>query len=744
MKNLLTRRWVQILIPILLLSAVLVLPLLFPDDFESQQLKFFDLFQRLRPRPYQEAPVLIVDIDEETLAQYGQWPWPRTRVAELITRLTEAGASVIALDIIFAEPDRTSPKNILTLWPQTPELVSLHNVIEKLPDHDEILVQAFEKAPVVTSFGLIPEINDHHPLSKASFAFTGDAPKSSLPAFQGAVVNLPAIEAAGSGNGSVSLVPERDGVIRRVPLLGRLGDEIYPSFVLEALRVAQKAKTYIIKSVGSQGEKGFGNHTGIVSIKAGQFVIPTDPEGKIFLYDSGGRKERYLSAWKIFSKNFSPDQVEGKIVFVGTSALGLKDLRTTPLVPFIPGVEIQASLVEQILLQDFLHRPDWAPGAEWLYVLFLGLALIFLMPWIGAFWGAVIAGGFALGALSFSWYLFTTSGRLLDALWPCFAILCIYLSSSLLQFLRTESERRQIRNAFSHYMSPIMVERLAKHPEKLKLGGETKDLSLLFSDIRGFTTLSEKFSAEELVSFLNRFLTPMTEIILHHAGTIDKYIGDCIMAFWNAPLDHPDHAVQACKAALKMKHHLVEWNQNFRAEALAAKKSFDPIHIGIGINTGDCCVGNIGSNQRFDYSVLGDEVNLASRLEGQTKVFGVDIVIGEKTFVPLKEHFASLEIDLVRVKGKTKPSKIFGLLGDQTLRSEGSFQKLAEAHGKMLAAYRSQNWSESLQWINQCLNLDTPETRLRQLYRVYMERIQAFQSNPPPKDWQGAVDAATK
>jgi adenylate cyclase len=216
------------------------------------------------------------------------------------------------------------------------------------------------------------------------------------------------------------------------------------------------------------------------------------------------------------------------------------------------------------------------------------------------------------------------------------------------------------------------------------------------------------------------------------------------MAFWNAPLDNPNHAAHACETALKMKRHLVRWNQDFQTQAQAAGKSFDPVHIGIGINTGDCCVGNIGSEQRFDYSVLGDEVNLASRLEGQTKVFGVDIVIGEKTFQPLKERFAMLEIDLVRVKGKTRPSKIFGLLGDQALKSEDSFRKLEEAHHQMLETYRSQNWTETERRIEDCLRLDTPETRLRRLYQVYSERVRTFKSSPPPQDWQGAVDAAVK
>ncbi len=737
------KRQSQIFFPLFLLGLVILLRVATPETVESLQFKVFDLFQQLKPRAYAEAPVAIVDLDDETLSKVGQWPWPRTQVAQLIARLAGDGASVIAMDMVFAEPDRTSPENILPLWPKTPDLEAVRAPLEKLPHHDNLLAQAIQEARVVTAFGLTGQPNSSRPVQKAGFAFAGDNPAIYLPHFQGAVVNLPALAAAAAGSGSFSILPEKDGVIRRAPLLLCLKDALYPSLVLETLRVAQGASGHMVKSSGSSHEISFGEHTGIVSVKTGNFIIPTDGEGRIWLYDSGSRAERFFPAWKVLAGNFAPGFFTGKIIYVGTSATGLKDLRTTPLTPFAAGVEIHAQLTEQILLQNFLYRPDWAPGLEFLFLLLTGLLIIFLMARAGALGCALVGLSAAGGVCAFSWYAFVQRHWLLDPVLPSAAVLLVYLSSSLVHFLKTESERSQIRNAFSHYMSPALVEKLVKHPELLKLGGESRNLTFLFSDIRGFTSISENLNPQEITRFMNRFLTPMTGIILEHNGTIDKYIGDCIMAFWNAPLDDAEHAAHACAAALRMRDYLVEWNEELRAETQAQGRPFFPVHIGIGLNTGDCCVGNIGSDQRFDYSVLGDEVNLASRLEGQAKIYGVDIIAGLQTYENAKD-FAGLEIDLVRVKGKKKAAHVFGLLSGAEMKESEGFKNLQTRHREMLAVYRARDWERALQRIEECLKLDTPKTRLRKLYQLYQERIQAFKISPPSPDWDGSADALSK
>ncbi|MFA6600345.1 MAG: adenylate/guanylate cyclase domain-containing protein [Candidatus Omnitrophota bacterium] len=737
------RRALAVLVPLLLLAGLAAGRIAYPELLENLQFRCFDLFQKMQPRAWHEAPVVIVDIDDKTLEKMGQWPWPRTQVAKLIARLAEDGAAVIATDIVFSEPDRTSPENILKLWPDSAALETLRRAASGWPTHDEALAGAFRETTVVTGFSLTNRESEKQPALKAAFAYSGDDPLVYLPAFRGAVTNLPAIEAAASGNGSFNILSDDDGILRRIPLLFRLKETLYPSLVLEAVRAAQGASNHVVKSSGASSEMSFGEHTGIVSVKTGRYVIPTDAEGRMWLYDSGRIKDRTVPAWKILDKDVNPKLIEGKIVYIGTSAEGLKDLRPTPLDPVMPGVEVQAQLTEQILLGEFLERPDWAPGAELLYAVLLGLFLIILMRWAGAFGCAVLGLLATAGAFHLSWYLFRTYHWLLDPVLPSLEVLVIYLVSSFLNYLRSESEKREIRSAFSRYLSPVLVEELARHPEKLKLGGETKTMTLLFADIRGFTALSERLSAPEVSLFLNRFLTPVSDILMTHTGTIDKYMGDAVMAFWNAPLDDPEHAAHACQAALGIRAFLETFNRDIAKEPALKGKKLGVIRIGIGVNTGSCSVGNMGSDQRFDYSVLGDDVNLTSRLEGLCKIYGVDILIGENTFAGLKD-FAVLEVDRIRVKGKSQPSRIYALLGDHKFAGSSEFKKLSGLHGRLLEAYRNREWKEAAGLAAECLRHEIRELSLQNLYLLFESRIKNLSENPPGADWDGITIAEGK
>lgn len=733
-------RWTHILIPLGFLIAAVALRVSGWGWVELIQHKAFDAFFRLKPRIYEQLPVRIVDIDDESLSRLGQWPWPRTQVARLVRRLNALGASTIAFDAVFAEPDRTSPASILPIWPQTAEVRALRKRTKELPDHDRIFAKAISEANVVTGFVLTGEENRVMPASKASFAFAGDGPLTYLRNFPGAVTNLPELEKAASGNGSFSFIPEQDGMIRRAPMLFRHGNKLFPSLSAEAIRVAQGVANYAVKSSGASGETGFGAHTGISKIKIGSFIIPTDATGRIWVYFTKTVPERTIPVWRIFEKDFDPAEVEGAIIFVGTSASGLKDLRTTPLNPAMPGVEIHANIAEQILSGTYLSRPDWADGAEVLYMLALGLILLVLLPLLGAFWCALVGIAGIAAAVGISWHAFSARQYLLDPVFPCLAVIFVYMSSSLISYLKSETERRQVRNAFNRYMHPKLVAELAKHPEKLRLGGETRDMTILFCDIRGFTTISEQFDAHGLTQMINRFLTPMTEIIMERLGYIDKYIGDCIMAFWNAPLDDADHASNACVAAISMIERLTERNKAWRAEAEAEGRKYIPINIGIGLNTGPCCVGNLGADQRFNYSVLGDDVNLSSRLEGQSKTYGVNIVIGPRTRNQAP-GFATLELDLLRVKGKTVPVHIYTLLGGHKLNVSENFQTHRHDHDMMIMAYRSQKWKEAREFLEKCRHTPLP---LKVLYDLYDARISDFEANPPDKDWDGTFTATSK
>lgn len=738
-------RWFQLVLSGLIILFAGQLRILDPQVLEGLRLKSFDYYQRIQPRKYKPAPVRFVDLDDESLTRLGQWPWPRTRVAGLIEKLNQAGALAIVLDIVFAEPDRTSPLRVADLWPDTPETAALRQRIADLPDHDEVLARTIDRAKnVVTGFTDTNRGGEGRtPAMKAGISYAGDNPLNFVPGISGTIVSLPAIDAAGGGSAGMIAKAERDGVLRRLPLLVNLNGVLYPTLSVESLRVAQGASTYLIKSSGASGKLSFGTHTGITHVRVGRIVIPTDNVGRIWLWDTGPVPQRRVPAWKIMTGEFDPAHIAGNVVFLGSSAAGLYDLHPTPLRSAISGTEAQVQLVEQMLAQDFLHRPDWADGAELILLVFVGLILAIATVRLGAGWSAALTTAIVAFACGLSWYLFTKQGFLLDPVYPAATGFAVYTGSSLMGYLRTESERRQVRNAFSRYMSPVMVERLARDPGQLRLGGETRELTLLFCDLRGFTTISEEYDAEALTSLVNRFLTPITRITLEHGGTIDKYMGDAMMAFWNAPLDNEHHAVDAAKAALLIRDCLAPLNAELAAEAAAQGREPRPLKVGIGLNTGKACVGNMGSEQRFDYSALGDEVNLASRLEGLSKQYGVDIVIGSRTCAALRD-FTTIELDRIRVVGKTAPVTVHGLLGNGQLKQNPDIEAGLQQHKRMLKAYRAQDWSRAEILLSICRAQFALNLGFEKLYDLYAGRISDHRANPPGPGWDGAASATSK
>jgi adenylate cyclase len=742
-------RRLSILLPMAILVFALGLRYADPPAVERLRLAVFDEYQRLKPRAWAEADVRVIDIDDASLDRLGQWPWPRTLLAELVDRLGDLGTAVVAFDIVFSEPDRTSPSRIVPLWRRSAGSFDLDALLARLPDHDREFARVMGEVPTVLAMQLTDGQVPRRPARKWGIAVAGDDPRPFLPVFRGAVTNLPELETAAAGLGSFNSSSDRDGIIRHVPLFVRLKgddtvtDEVYPSLAAEALRVAQggSASTYTLKTSGASGQASFGAHTGMVQARIGQMIVPTDSQGRIWLYDTGPIPERFIPAWEVLERGFDRQRLDGKIVLVGTSAAGLKDLRATPLNPVAPGVEVHAQALEQMILGEFLDRPDWMTGAEFLWLLAFGSALALLLSRWGAGWCAIVAGGGIALTAAGSWLAFTLQGWLVDPVYPALAVLLLYLTQSFLQYLRTETERRQVRGAFGRYLSPAVVERLARDPGSLRLGGETRPMTLMFCDIRGFTAISETLEAGELTSFINGFLTPMTDIILEHGGTIDKYMGDAIMAFWNAPLDDPDHASNAARAALAMTQSLGVLNNEWQAAALAAGRPYRTVAIGVGLNTGACCVGNVGSEQRFDYSVLGDTVNLASRLEGQSKTYGVSIVAGADTVADSPE-LAWLELDLIRVKGKDRAVRIFALLGDEAVAGEPWYRLARMAQAEMLDAYRAQEWSRARAALERVRV--AAGGQLDDLCDLFERRLERFTATPPDAAWDGVYAAAEK
>ena len=375
----------------------------------------------------------------------------------------------------------------------------------------------------------------------------------------------------------------------------------------------------------------------------------------------------------------------------------------------------------------------------------ISIVIIVIVPLLGAFWSLVLGGLVAASFLAGSWYLFVEELILIDVAFGLCTAFALHAFLVYENYFREEARRRQVRSAFQQYLSPALVEQLAQDPDRLVLGGETRGMTFLFCDVRGFTGISEQYrdNPQGLTTLINRLLTPMTEAILERNGTIDKYMGDAIMAFWNAPIDDEEHALNACSASLDMLKRLDVLNERMAAEAAESGQDFKPLRIGIGLNTGECTVGNLGSDQRFDYSVIGDSVNLASRLEGQSKNYGVHIIIGAETAAIAGERYALLELDLIAVKGRQEPEHIFTLLGEQALTRDAAFQALGERHGKMLDAYRNREWERARALASECRDLD-PGLELGPLYDLYEERIEQNETEPPPPDWGGVYVAETK
>jgi adenylate cyclase len=702
----------------------------------------FDAYQALAPRPYEPAPVRIVDIDDETLARGGlQWPWPRFEVARMVAALADAGAASIAFDVVFAEPDRTSPGRVLEVWRRIGDVddlaPALAAAIDGLPDHDRILAETIAAAGnVVVGFALVDEETGVAPAGRPGFAVAGEDPLPHLPAYPGALVNLAVLERAAAGHGSISFSPGADLVVRSVPLVARHGDTLRPSLAAEAVRVAQGASTIVIRAAGASGDLFLGGMAGVREVRIGGAAVPTTPRGEMLVHYTEAVPERYLPAWRVLEGDFDPALVDGHVVLIGASATGLRDIRPSPLNPAMPGVEAHANAVEQMILGHHLIRPEWAEGAERAFLVVLGLVLAVLATTSGALAGAALAALAVGGAVAASWWAYADRLLLVDPVGPSAAALAVYLAGSLVHHRREERRRLEIRGAFGRYLAPALVDRLAENPEMLRLASERRTITVMFADVRGFTGISERFSddPEGLIELINRVLTPATDAILGRRGTIDKYMGDAVMAFWNAPLDDADHAANACAAAVDMMAALDRLNAELGDAAAAAGRGWAPLRIGIGLNTGPCVVGNMGSQQRFDYSALGDPVNLASRLESLSKLYGVPMLAGDATRAAAP-GFAWVEADRVAVKGKTRPVRVWALMGGRELAADPGFRAAAAEAAAALDAYRRRGWERADAGFREAARLaGGPLDGLRDLYAG---RIAGFRERPPADDWDG-------
>ena len=653
-----------------------------PYMVEATRLKFYDYLMLGSPK--QSEQIVVANIGEKALEKYGQYPFPREVYSEIISDIYANGAGIVGTTIMFPENDRFGG--------------------------DKKFADALKSHPLVLSQTTTDSCKGVQNFARTGVAVVGDGqPTEFLPQYPCVLSNIPALQEAAVGVGITSTLPETDGVVRRVPLLSQSAGEYYPAFSIEMLRVIAGDSSYQAKI----------NQTGVEALRVPQFdTIKTDEYGRIFTNPN--------YQFPSFEVGGDTPRLDGKIVIVGVTAAGIANPVATPQGAQHPHV-LQASILETLINGDSVAIPNWSAIADLAAFLGLALALIILSRFRFSliYIGIILAGYFYLPI-----YLFANKAILFDVTFNVIAITLIYMHIYTAKFISEYLQKQQIKKQFGTYLSPAMVEKLQKNPELLALGGESRELSIMFTDVRGFTTISEHYGkdVQGLTKIMNRYMTAMTKRIIENEGTLDKYIGDAQMAFWNAPLDDKHHALNAVRTGLAMLHDLEKFNEDISKEGIPA------FGMGLGINTDTVVVGNMGSDQRFDYTCLGDGVNLASRLEGQSKPYGVKIVIGPKTAEYVQSEYQVVELDLIAVKGKTEPVKIYTVLTQRD--TIGELQ-----HEKFLELYRGGYWAIAQKFasdLKQCW-----QGELSDYYDLMISRIEEFQSSPPA-DWDGVYRATSK
>ena len=678
-KSVLLSPWLAIFTFLLLLTIKLQDPFL----VESARLKFYDYL--MIGTPVQSEQIVVANIGEKAIEKYGQWPFPRGVHAKITADLYGAGAGLVGTTVMFPEADRFQG--------------------------DPALAKALTQYPVVLSQTVSDSCSrDSTNIRRTGVAVVGDGqPTEFLPQYPCVLSNIAPLQEAAAGVGVTSTLPEADGVVRRVPLLAQSSGEYYPAFALELLRVAAGDPSYQAKI----------NQTGVEALRIPQFdTIKTDEYSRVFINPNYQFQSFEIGAGPL------PD-LNGKIVVVGVTAAGIVNPVATSTGSQTPH-QVQASLLETMLNGDTVAIPEWSQLADLAALVFLALTLIVVSRFkYNIIYVAVLLGGY----LYIPIYLFNTEGILFDVTFNVFAVALIYIHIYTVKYISEFLQKQQIKKQFGTYLSPDLVAQLQKQPELLKLGGTEQELSIMFTDVRGFTTISEHYGkdVQGLTSIMNRYMTAMTKAILENKGTLDKYIGDAQMAFWNAPVDNPKHALDAVKTAFQMLDALKEFNNEITREGVPA------FGMGLGINTDTVVVGNMGSDQRFDYTCLGDGVNLAARLEGQSKPYGVKIIIGPKTAEYVRNQYQVIELDLIAVKGKTEPARIYTVVEKKDTAAE-------RAHVRFLGAYRKGEWGRAMSMAYEMGPLWKGE--LKGYYEAMLERMDSMKE--APANWDGIYRATSK
>lgn len=735
------KKWVALSPMKIALMIVFLAVILFLADvafLRFMELKALDLRMVSRGQMSSGGETVIVAIDEKSLSELGRWPWPRTVMARLLEQLKAYGARVVGLDVIFSEPDENaSIKTIAELSREIERIgladARLKGLLEKkrgAADTDADLARSVERVKNVT-LGYFFHISDREvghltseqieagaaAVASSRYQMVQAAKKMDERMFvraHAAVTNIRELTDVAENSGFFNAFPDSDGVIRWAPMVIKLKDDYYAPLSLAVLLQYLEWPMLSIKIADF----------GVEAVRLDDRVIPTDESGRMLINFLGPAKTfPHYSISDVLHGRLSPDLFKDKIVLVGATATGIYDMRVTPFSAVYPGVEIHANVIDNILHQNFLTHSGWTKFIDICLIILLGLAVGIAIPRARAGQGVLFIVVLLAAFVAANTYLFGRFNIWLNLIYPALTMMTIYLAITVYRYMTEEREKKKIRGAFQYYLTASVITEMLKDPSKLKLGGDKKDLTVLFSDIRGFTTISEKLTPEELVHLLNEYLTAMTDIVFKYDGLLDKYMGDAIMAVYGAPLDQPDHRMRACRTALDMLDELRILQQKWSDEGRPV------LHIGVGINSGDMVVGNMGSQMRFDYTVMGDSVNLGSRLEGINKEYGTNIIISEYTYEGVKDELVCRELDSVRVKGKKLPVKIFELICDR--KDIGKHEAFLRLFEEGLDQYKQARWDEAIAKFEKVLELrrDDPPSLL------YIQRCKDLKECPPAQPW---------
>jgi adenylate cyclase len=724
-----------LVVSMLLSSSYLFLP----NYFQSLDNRVRDFYFNFRGPEKASDDVVIVDLDEKSIKELGQWPWERDKFAQILTNLTNYGVGIIGLDIVFAEADGKSPSKFAKEW----------NIDKKLPDNDAILADVLSNSPTILGyvFDFSLKNTKEAPQVPAIFIEKNQQDREFLPVAKGVIPNLDIIQNSSYSSGYMNNIPDATGIIRSIPILIKYDGMLYTSLALEMYRIAMNARKVTVSY----------SEAGVENVRLGKQDIPVDRYGRLYVNFRGPFKSyKYISAVDVYNNVVDKKDLEGKFVLIGTSAYGLMDLRSTPMDSVIAGVELHANMIDNLLNNDMLYKPSWSEVADVLAILiivFIVTFIFYLLPWMLL---VIVYPASLFGIMYLNYYLLFELHIILNSIFPLFSMILSLIGILGVKYILEARVKEMIKGKFASKVSADVMEDILKNPDSNTLEGAEREITVFFSDVRGFTNISEAMgNAKSLIKFMNEIMEPMTEIIINEKGTVDKYIGDAIMAYWNAPLDVDNHADRAVRATLKQLHALKGLNERLRANPeyenvtkMADEHGVPIVDIGIGLNSGVAIVGEMGSTKRSDYTVIGDPINLGARLESLCKYYNSRLNISNFTKEKLTGEYIYRFLDLVTVKGKTVPIEIWQIHDFDREEKEPLFyesrEKLLEElelYNKAIKLYKEAKFAEALEIFKE-VNAWDKKANLK-IYDIYIERCKHY-IEVPPENFNGVFVHTTK